>query len=79
MYFQPIDLYVFSVEQMETSSAAQHSPLAGEGEWHKSWMLSRRNMAECTPPKFNIAPEKMVGKEDKPFLLERPIFRGYVA
>ena len=30
-----------------------------------------------TPPKFDIAPEKW-WLEDDPFLLKRPVFRGYV-
>ena len=51
-----------------------HTPFLNSGGlmWvHFGWAF------HITPPKFNSkSPWKMVGKEDDPFLLERPIFRG---
>ncbi len=50
-----------------------HSPKINQWQWAKKQPFEYVS----TPPKFNIGPEKW-WLEDKPFLLGRPIFRGYV-
>ena len=72
--------FVISISHISISTLHQppHRIAHSIPQLHGDWCgFTSDELFILHPPKFNIAPEKW-WLEDDPFLLERPIFRGYV-